>query len=413
MSSEAPYMAGRAAFDVRCYAGSVGILVDRCLQQGESLGTTWLIDDTKAASCAHLVILYAELLPALKVYFPATRKECGVVAASFHPQLKCKEMGQMARKALLSTSSTVSLQENNLVVLSLTPSLSQMSADFVANANELLSFPPPLRDKGLSGNLTELDLPLVIQTITNARKHGTLEITNERNHTLAQLFLRDGRIVQSVFGSLVNETAIYQMTSQHLAGNFYFHAHKEPDWQTGQPIKHPADMLLIEAHRRLDEIPKYLLELGGEDALYERASDKLDHVRLPAEVQEDAQIIWPLIDGFCPIGQMWRLAHLDDYTVFSVLCELVRIKQIREVQQHDPLNQYAMKPLEIAPQLPLSPFDIVESLIVDEITGLPHMQSGHLLGALRPSDPWHLIHDLDLPEKSSGSPIFKDAKVIG
>lgn len=377
------------------------------------LGAAWLFDSDKVATCAHLVVLYADCLPALKVRFPAAGMEREVVAISFHPKFNMKTGEQMAYKALSSTVPALSLQEHNLAILTLGGGPIDLSADIAASLNERLSSPPPPRDKGIGGSLSEIDLPMVIQTITNARKEGTLIISDERNRSLARLFCKDGKILHAAYGPLANEKAIYQIVSQRLVGNFYFNSRKDPDWPVQSAIARPTDMLLIEAHRRLDEIPKVLLELGGDTTIYERTAPNLNVEVLSPDVRNDAQAVWPYLDGGVPIGQLWRVVDLDDYAVFLCLSELLKTNHIKELQFYCAVSIDHIQPLRMAPELPLAPFDDIQNMTVDSMAGQPQVTSGHLLGSLRPGDPWHLLHNLSLSSEASGSPIFKDGQVIG
>src|SRR5205814_3575583 len=115
------------------------------------------------------------------------------------------------------------------------------------------------------------------------------------------------------------------------------------------------------------------------------------------------QKLWPLLNGSVPIGQLWRVSDLDDYAVFQALIAAAKSKQIEEIQAPNftPF-QFLMNPLEMGPSLPLAPWDEISSLTVDPVSGTPSVKSGHLLGSLRPSDPWHLLHDLDLGLETDG-----------
>ncbi|MFN8550669.1 MAG: hypothetical protein U0103_04195 [Candidatus Obscuribacterales bacterium] len=55
---------------------------------------------------------------------------------------------------------------------------------------------------------------------------------------------------------LNNELAVYQMVQSHLKGNFFFQVKSEPDWPVERPIARPPEMLLLEAHRRMDEMER-------------------------------------------------------------------------------------------------------------------------------------------------------------
>lgn len=399
--------------DISRYAGSIGCIVDRCLKQENVLGTAWLIDPNKVATCAHLLVLYADCLPALKVRFPAVDFERDVINIAFHPQFNLKLAEQMARKALSSPVAALPLQEYNLAVLTLGGEPMDLNSDTVQLINERLSLPQPAKDKGLGGSLSEIDLPLIIQTITNARKEGTLVLSDERNRPLARLFCKDGKVMHACYCGLQNETAIYQIVSQHLIGNFYFQSRKDPDWPVGQAITRPTDMLLIESHRRYDEIPKLLLELGGDTSIYQRAVSQLNLEVLAPDVRKDAQVLWPFLNGLVPLKHLWKVIGLDDYAIFQAVAELLKTNHVQEVQSFTTLSDQEMAPLKMAPELPLSPFDDIENLAVEPLVGQPIVRSGHLLGSLRPGDPWHLLHDLELPADCSGSPIFKEGQVIG
>ena len=336
-----------------------------------------------------------------------------MVDVSYHPKFNFKSADQMAHKSLTSSMPALPLQEHNLALLTLGGPPAELSASMINAINERLSSPPPPRDKGLSGSLAEIDLPLVVQTITNARKEGALILSDERNRPLARLFCRDGKILHAIYGPLTNETAIYQIIGQHISGNFHFNSKKEPDWAAGVPIARPTDMLLIESYRRLDEIPKMLLELGSETTIFQRTAEKPPVEALPAEVRADVTALWPYLDGQVPIGKLWRYSRLDDYAIFQALVELSKAHVLKEVDSCAAVKMRQPRPLVMAPEMPLAPFDEIENLTVDSLVGRPSVHAGHLLGSLRPGDPWHLLHNLDLPAEAAGSPIFKEGQVIG
>src|SRR5260221_6050970 len=125
--------------DISRFAGSVGCLVDRCLKQESTLGTAWMMSPDKVATCAHLVVLYADCLPALKVRFPAAGQEREVVAITFHPKFNTKNADLMARKALNSMVTTLALQEHNVAVLTLGGGPTDLSRDTTTAINERLS----------------------------------------------------------------------------------------------------------------------------------------------------------------------------------------------------------------------------------------------------------------------------------
>lgn len=399
--------------DISKYARSVGLLIDRCMQREVPFGTVWLVGDNKVATCAHHVVLYADFLQALKVRFPATNQDWEVEYAFFHPRFDQKIAFELAERSLLEPVPAMALQDHNVVILQLKRSLSDMDAETKTTFNRKLAGAPPPRMKGLAGPVDELGLALVIQTITNARKDGCLVISDERNRPLAKMFCRDGRMVFARFGSLLNEAAVYQMFNQGIAGQFYFQPQTKPDWTVYAQIQRNTDSLLLEAHRRMDEIPNLLRDLGGEGVNYVKATELLDLEQLSPEVQADAEALWPYIDGGISIDQLWEISGLDDYAIYKSLDELYRTRQVVELPFMGDDGLSPMAPLELAPHLLLSPWDEVLSLTAHPTVGRAQMRAGYLIGLIRPNDPWHLLHSVQLPYRAAGCPIFKNGEVIG
>jgi hypothetical protein len=178
----------------------------------------------------------------------------------------------------------------------------------------------------------------------------------------------------------------------------------------GTAIARPTDMMLIEAHRRVDEIPKMLLELSGVAARYKRL---VERPSVNGEYQKTVEQIWPLINGKTPVGLLWRAAKLDDYTIFSAMTQLLQNKNIVEVSEQDTHIGPPPRVLDMSPEMPLAPWDEINSVSVEPVAAVPTLHQGHLLGSLRPGDPWHLLHNVELPANCAGLPLFKQNKVIG
>lgn len=419
MTAEAP-----VDVDVRRFEGSIGLLIDNSVEGGEVLGHVWLIDEDKVATCAHLVVLYVPFLAALSIRFPALGIEKGVSGAMFHPKFNRKIAAQLAKQALMLPVPTLALQKHNAVVLKLTNDLPNLSPDLTKHVNSKLSPPPPPRDQGMGGSLNDMDLAMVLQTITNARKEGILVISDERGRTRARIFCQSGRVMHATYRNLVNETAMYQLFSQKLTdGQFYFSSVKEPDWEVKRPITRPTDMLLIESHRRLDELEKLIQSVGGRDAIFTATVPEPNVDVMPPDLKESCRMMWKVLDGATRAGKIWQLANLDDYSVFSTLYELLITKQIVRQEALEqaltiPPNNGTggdtpLQALPIAVQSPLAPWDRITNLTIDTPETTVLLRSGSLLGTMRELDPWHLIHNLRLLSEAAGSPMFKDGFVVG
>jgi hypothetical protein len=398
--------------EVAKYAGSVGLLVDRASKRENPFGTVWMVDHDKVATCAHLVVLFQDFLQGLKVRFPASGQEWEVIDAHFHPKFDRKVATELAERSLSQPVPALALQDHNLVILHLSRDLSELGREQLTTFNKKISLAPPPRVKGMVGSIEELGLAVVIQTLTAARKDGVLLVTDERNRPVARLFCRDGKILYARFGKLENEAAIFQMFSQDVTGQFSFISQQKPDWQVNQPMNRPTDMLLIEAHRRMDEKPRLLNDLGCEGASYVRVTEQLMLEPLSEDVRWYAQRIWPFLDGGVAVDQLWDDVRLDDYSVMAAMVELRNSRQVVEVPSDDSeLNP--MQPLAMAPHLLLAPWDEIVSMSPHPTAARPQLRKGHLIGLMRPNDPYHLLHSVNLPYQSAGSPLFKHGEVIG
>jgi hypothetical protein len=405
--------------DLASMAGAVGLLIDRSGEEEEVLGSVWLIDANKVATCAHLITLYGDKLEALKVYFPAIGQSHGISQALFHPKFNRKYSSKLASDGLWDSLANMHLQNYNAVVLTLTPQLTVLGDKEKQVINQSLTVAAPQIEQGLGGNLGEIDFFLVIQTITSARKEGVIIISDTRNRPVARLFCQNGRIAHAIFRNLINELAVYQIVQRKLKGNFFFLNKPDPDWPVERAIARPPEMLLLEAHRRMDEMERFVASLGGHDAAFCRAVPWMNDGILPAEVAETARNLWPHLDGTIPIASLWQVVNVDDYAVYHALIELFKTRQIENVDdstEFQPTKEAMpakVEPLPLVPQIALAPGDEVDNLSVDSRRGQPRIRRGMLLGSLISDDPYHLLHNLPLLPESCGAPMFKSGAVIG
>ncbi|HEY9791290.1 MAG TPA: DUF4388 domain-containing protein [Candidatus Obscuribacterales bacterium] len=393
-------------------SGAVGMLIDRSISGTQHVGTVWMVDETTAATCAHLVALYTDFLEALIVRFPHNDKTFSVSAVTVHPRFDREVALEMAQRSLSSSVPALALQDYNLALLKLSPDVTALDPTHATAFNKRIAASPGPRDKSLSGHVEEIGLALVMQTVSNARKDGVLYICDERNRPLARLFFRAGKVLYAKFGKTANEFAIYQMFQDNLTGQFHFKQQEAPDWNVNAPMGRPLEGILLEAHRRLDEAPNLAEQLGGRTTAYEKATELMCKDGLPNEMVPYAERIWPLLDGGIAVDQLWDVVSLDSYTAYATLVELLDKKLIKEVPQVITKGTAAAT-LEMAAYEPLSPWDEIISLTPHPVNGRAQMRRGSLVGLLRPNDPYHLLHSLNLPYRCAGSPIFKNGKLIG
>ena len=162
----------------------------------------------------------------------------------------------------------------------------------------------------------------------------------------------------------------------------------------------------------MDEVGRLATQLGGTTIGFRRQGDSLAKQSLSPDNAAYAERLWPYLDGGVSIDQLFEIVSLDNFTIYNVLAELIAAGQAIPVPQ----EAYAPgkpAPLLMAPHRPLSPWDEVVSLTAHPSTGRAQMRRGSLVGLLRPNDPYHMLHSLNLPYRAAGSPILKNGEVIG
>ena len=100
---------------------------------------------------------------------------------------------------------------------------------------------------GVSGSLTEMALPDMVQILFHGRKSGKLVIRSEGKR--GEIQFSDGQIFDASFGETVHEEAFYEML-RLKGGDFEL----DPNFRAGErKIALAPESLLLEGMRRLDE----------------------------------------------------------------------------------------------------------------------------------------------------------------
>jgi response regulator RpfG family c-di-GMP phosphodiesterase len=119
---------------------------------------------------------------------------------------------------------------------------------FVAKLKQLLERQTTSRGaKGVSGSLTEMALPDIVQILWHGRKTGALRIRS-RNEA-GELHFQEGNIVNAMMGKLRGEEAFYAMVKL-TDGEFGLDPNFVPP---ARVINTSPEALLLEGMRRLDE----------------------------------------------------------------------------------------------------------------------------------------------------------------
>ncbi len=116
----------------------------------------------------------------------------------------------------------------------------------IENFNQQRSYEEK-KQRGVSGSLSEISIPDILQILSNARRTGLLSITGSRG--TGEIYLDSGRVVDAIFGGLRGEEAFYQIVGWE-DGTFSL----DPDvLMLGSTINRSTDGLIMEGLRRLDE----------------------------------------------------------------------------------------------------------------------------------------------------------------
>ena len=148
------------------YANAVGLVYDLSLPVRYPLAAVWQVDGETVVTCAHSVILYTEILKALRVRFPTSGREYSIKSVVFHPKVDKTVLKAMAKHGLTDPVNGLPLQKHNVALLKLSPNANELSADEIKEINDSFERFVPEHEAGLGGSLAEIELPLVVQTIT-------------------------------------------------------------------------------------------------------------------------------------------------------------------------------------------------------------------------------------------------------
>lgn len=404
-------------------AKSIGFISDRTSLTQESLCSGFLIGDKMAASVASILAPYVGTPSALRFSLPRSKMEYGVKAIHLHRRYDRRLAMQTIETGTLPNSPEAALQHFNCCILQLEEEVQFFNEKEVEQVSKALRFPLDISEEGFRGSLSDIELPLVLQTLNNARKQGILYICDELLRPIAQIFCSEGKIVSAKYYNLLNEMAIYQIVQKKLLGKFAFHPCRRPSWLPANSINQSTDALLIEAHRRLDELESIRGRMMPGLAFFARADKFCRMEYVPDDIRRYAERLWHVLDATIPALNLWLLVGADDFTVFRCLFELFRSGQIVRIQESGTIEMETapkskdetveVHPLALANKTQLNPQDPLVSLSIDLTSDRANVKTGSLLGAIEAYDSYHLLHDIPLMPISSGTPIFKNDEVIG
>jgi len=189
-----------------------------------------------------------------------------------------------------------------------------------------------------SGNLTDMGVVDLVQTLEMGKKSGALHITGPTGQT-AVVYFRDGRVLDCELGKLAGENAFYRLLNwQEGAFAIEFRSIEREE-----RIPFSTQGLLMEGMRRIDEWGRIVEQLPALDHVFE-----LDYGLLAdrlAEIPDDVNTLLRLFDGRRSLGRIIEEADYDDLAAAGVISKLFFERIIREVAPSDEPAAPALTPI--------------------------------------------------------------------
>ncbi|HEY9684073.1 MAG TPA: DUF4388 domain-containing protein [Oculatellaceae cyanobacterium] len=394
------------------FVSSLGWVLDRTGEEEQIISTVWLTGDRQVATCAIPLIPYAETLEALIIRFPCTQKVWGVKSIDIHPGCDRWMAKRAYAQSLFFPPNGLINQQHNVAMLRLTPNIMPLDRNGQDRLHRQISKTLPQEEIGFAGRATSVELTSVIQTLVNARRQGTIVICDKRKRPIARIYCESGRISHARYGDILNEAAVYKLMCSSFSGFFYFQQEKLPEWCDFPTMTKSTAGLLLEAYRRLEDKTQALAPFGDDSANLFKLTEQPSMVDGPL-AQPDAQTVWAYIHNGMPISQLVKVCELDGYETMRILNEFLTAGLIQSAPAQPPSPFGLASPaLPMNTQTPVAPGSYVYAISIDPSSG-PYFAPGKVLGERMDGDPWHLVHDIALPEEAMGSPIFLGSEVVG
>ena len=170
-------------------------------------------------------------------------------------------------------------------------------------------------DGDLGGDLEHISLPDLLQVLSMNRRTGRLQVMSIEHNYGADIFLREGQIVETIYGPIRGRKALFRVLG-FTRGQFSFRAKRMPPSET---IQGSTDHLLMLGHQELDELSHKRNERPAFDAQVERLVEieQLDRPLSPC-----AHEILALMELYNRVGEIVDNAQWPDSLVWMTLEEL-------------------------------------------------------------------------------------------
>lgn len=169
-----------------------------------------------------------------------------------------------------------------------------------------------------SGQLEAMNLLSLIQMFEGERRTARLLLT--RGDAQGEIVFKDGKITRAAQETRKGKAAVYQLLTWR-EGTFQM-APPDASSQVGGTVDAPAQALLMDGMRRLDEIPGLGAALSNPPLRMEIPASLRSAIQ--AQVRPEAAAVLTLLDGTRDLDQVLAQSPLDDWATLKILDSLRR-----------------------------------------------------------------------------------------
>ncbi len=219
--------------------------------------------------------------------------------------------------------------------------ISEVTARIKAILQRSAPAPSELEDEGesdLRGNLEQMNLAEILQTLGMNRKSGGLKIINQSR--VGKIYFDSGDIVQASLGKYKSEEAVYRILTWD-EGYFEFDSNDKTD-KVG--ITTGTNSLLMEGFRQREEYLKYKQVMPSYDSIL-----KLTDSEHSDAMKSASQKVIALIDGQRTIQDIINLSPINYLLTVKILYTFLKkgvinaLETQREPAQEEDYSQLAQE----------------------------------------------------------------------
>lgn len=396
------------------YADASGFVIDGLSHPPKFLGQAFLVSKSRAVTCASMVFNYTEAPWALTLHFVHPNVTVGVKNITLHNDFD----KSMARTWYLQQQGYPGEQlilPNDMASLSLEFQPIESQQDKIAELNRMLTVPFSNNGVEASGSIAGSDFLAILAGILQTKHDGLLTLFDNRNIPLGRIQIAGGKILKVYFRNLLGELAFFELVYRKPVQGYAFQTSGNFSWGNVREIIAPAQALIEESQRRIEELPQLLAYLGGGDARYQKRIGTFDPARASEDLQWLMPKLWEALDGYITVDRLWERVGADTYTVGQALRELVNQGAISIINRASPFhcNGQLGQPLTSHTDFEVHAWDPLQAFYLDTLSGKPTWLQGNFFGVANALQPKNMLHTVPVPNCTPGALICKDYKLIG